>query len=602
MSKQRSHLDALARQALELQRQGNASLAEVLWRQLLQADPKHPQALAMLGLISASRGDLATALDVMARSLRYDPHNLSTEFNLALVQQQAGRPLEALSGFERVLARRPGDFRVLDKMGMALHQLHRYEAAVDCYSQVLQSTPHNAEVLSRKGKSLYEGGRYVEAADVFRQALAIAPDSAETQMNLGVAQHALNQHQDALASLERALASDAEQPDILLNFANVLAALDRYEEAIPIYRRLLNHQPDDGDVLMNLANALRDLQRYDEALPFYERAMVVEGAPAGVRWNRGLCRLAAGDLKRGFSDYEVRFNERRLQNSAPDLETPRWSGSESLAGKTLLVYAEQGLGDTLQFCRYASLVSVLGGRVVLEVQPALLGILKSLAGVDLLVGRGEPVPPHDFNCPLASLPLALGTTFQTIPASAPYLQPDDALVARFTEVVTARPAPRIGVAWSGNPDHPENHRRSIDLSRLMASLPQWASVWSLVPRDSSVDEYDKAAAEDRAVLHHFEETRFVHTAAQMAALDLVVTVDTSIAHLAGALGAKTWLLLPYVADWRWFSSRTDSPWYPTVRVFRQPSPGDWADVLSKLRQALTETFGMRGEAVPQVSK
>jgi len=584
-----SPVDALVRQAQAAQQQGRLQPAEALWRQVLQADAAHPQALAMLALILAGRGDTATAVDMLARSLQRDPDNIATQFNSALLLLQAGRAAEALAGFERVLARHPGDLRVLDPMGKALHRLGRHEEALACYGRVLQAQPRNAELLNRQGMVLYEAGRKEEAAEAFRQSLAVAPDNAEALMNLGVAQLALLRHADALASLERALVFNPQQPDVLLNLANTLAALDRYDEAIAIYERLLARQPEDGDALMNLANALRDMQRYDEALGLYERALALEPASAGVRWNGSLCLLAAGDHERGWPDYEGRFQVRRLGNAERAFEAPRWQGGTPLAGKTILLHAEQGLGDALQFCRYVPLVAALGARVIFEVHRPLLGLMATLEGVHTLIGRGDALPPHDCHCPLMSLPLALGTRPQTIPAQVPYLHADAALAARWRGVVSAGRAPRIGLAWTGNRDYPENRRRSVDLAQLLAALPADASVWSLLP-DEDVPTGIPAAAGGSSgpLLRRFDETRFVHTAAQIGALDLVIAVDTSIVHLAGALGANTWLLLPYVADWRWPAGRADSPWYPTLRVFRQPSPGNWAAVLADLRRALAE--------------
>jgi tetratricopeptide (TPR) repeat protein len=585
-----SPTDALARQALAAQQQGRQQAAEALWRQVLQADPAHPQALAMLALILAGRGDTAAAIDMLARSLQRDPDNIATQFNSALLLLQAGRAAEALAGFERVLARHPGDLRVLDSMGKALHRLGRHEEALACYARVLQAQPRNAELLNRQGMVFYQAGSKEEAAEAFRQSLALAPDNAEALMNLGVAQLALLRHADALASLERALVLDPQQSDVQLNLANALAALDRYDEAIAIYRRLLAREPDDVDALMNLANALRDMQRYDEAPALYERALALDPGSAGVRWNHSLCLLAAGDHERGWPGYEVRFQVRRLGNAERAFEAPRWHGDAPLAGKTILLHAEQGLGDALQFCRYAPLVAALGARVVFEVHRPLLGVMATLEGVHTLIGRGDTLPPHDFHCPLMSLPLALGTRPQTIPAQVPYLRADTALAARWRSVVSAERAPRIGLAWTGNRDYPENRRRSVDLAQLLAALPAEASVWSLLP-DEDVPAGIPAAADGSGgpPLRRFEETRFVHTAAQIGALDLVIAVDTSIVHLAGALGAPTWLLLPYVADWRWPAGRTDSPWYPTLRVFRQPSPGNWAAVLADVRRALSET-------------
>ncbi|WP_431273617.1 tetratricopeptide repeat protein [Variovorax ureilyticus] len=573
----------LANRALTHQREGRVDLAEAAWKALLDADPDNARALAMLGLIAAGKGDTARAIGLLGESLQRDPGNVAMRFNLALLHRQAGDLDKALAGFEDVLAQRPGEVRVLPHKAEALQALGRHEDAIACFMQLRQFGALNPDLLRRLGESLFETGRHEEARATFAEALRAAPDSAELLMNLGVVELALLRHDAALAGLEQARKLDPGRPEIEFNLANALCAVDRFGEGIAIYQRLLARNPNDGHARMNLANALRDVQRHREAIPHYEQLLAHPDAPAGVRWNRALCLLGAGDFAHGWPAYEQRIEEERFGH-ARGFDAPRWTGAQPLQGKTLLIHAEQGLGDTLQFCRYVPLLASLGARVVFEAQRPLLDILRSLKRVDVLVGRGDALPGYDFHCPLISLPLALGLfDMAHLAGEVPYLKADPDRVVHWRQAMASQPGPRIGIVWTGNPDHPENHRRSIPLAPLRAALPANASAWSLLLPET-LKQAD--AGTEGPAIQCFDASDFANTAAQIMALDLLITTDTSIAHLAGAIGAPAWLLLPFAADWRWFTNSPTTPWYPAFSVFRQPSPGDWKGVLSQLRAGL----------------
>jgi hypothetical protein len=340
---------------------------------------------------------------------------------------------------------------------------------------------------------------------------------------------------------------------------------------------------------MNMANALRDLQRHSEAMRYYEQALAFDASNADVHWNQSLCLLAMGDLERGWEEYEWRRKVKRLYDADRQFEAPLWLGREPLQGKTILLHAEQGLGDTIQFCRYASELAAMGARVVLEVQAPLVGVLAGLRGVDQLLARGSQAGPYDYHCPLLSLPFALQTRLDTIPAAVPYLRPDPQLAHKWQQDMRDRqdtqnaPGLQVGIAWSGNTAYSNNHRRSISLETLLAAMPQGANCWSL---QKELSEEDQALIGRTGRVRCFAQNDFVHTAAQISSMDVVISVDTSIAHLAAALGKPTWILLSSTPDWRWMSGRTSSPWYPNVTLWRQSSPGDWPPVLEQLSDAL----------------
>jgi methyl coenzyme M reductase subunit D len=391
-------------------------------------------------------------------------------------------------------------------------------------------------------------------------------------MNTGVSLYELKRYDEALASLMRALEIEPDNLDVQVNLGNVLLELHRHDEALECYRKVVEARPGDQDVLMNMGNALREMHRYTEALPYYQAALDLDPACVEVHWNQALCFLAMGDFERGWEGFEWRWKSAAISDTQRRFDAPQWTGAQPLASKTLLVHAEQGLGDTIQFCRYAPQLAALGATVLLEVQRPLARVLQGLGGVSRLVVRGETTPAYDYHAPVMSLPHAFGTRLDTIPAPRAYLAPDPALVERWRPVIEARRGFNVGIAWAGNPAYKNDHRRSMALGRLLDGLPAGINYWSL---QKDVAPQDRELIERTGRVLTLEHNDFEHTAAQMSLMDAVVTVDTSIAHLAAALGKPTWILLPFSADWRWLWGRDDSPWYPSVKLFRQPSPGNW---------------------------
>ena len=432
-------------------------------------------------------------------------------------------------------------------------------------------------------------------------------------MNRGVALRALGRLEEALAAQDRVLALDASAAESWSNRGNVLQDLGRLEEALTSYDRALALQPGRIDAWVNRGNALRGLRRLDDALASLDRAIALNPDDADGHYHRGLVLtdlrrleeaeaaldralglqsdhpwaalskamipLLRGDLARGWPLYEAR--RRTDPDGGPRaLRRPPWLGDTPLQGRTILVHAEQGLGDTIQFCRYAALLAERGARVILHVQEPLLGLLKGLQGVDVLLAQGQTPPPFDLHCPLLSLPLALGATLETIPAQRAYLAPRPDKVQAWAAALGPRTRPRIGLAWSGRAEHNNDRSRSLALAELVAQLPPGADYVSL---QQEVRPSDQAALAANPHIRFFGPrlTDFTQTAALVSLMDAVVSVDTSIAHLAGALGADTRLLLACIGqDWRWLLDRADSPWYPTMTLYRQGADCGWAEPLA----------------------
>jgi Tetratricopeptide repeat len=416
--------------------------------------------------------------------------------------------------------------------------------------------------------------------------LASIPRHAQARLNRGLALAAVGRHQEAVADFEAALAMSPANPAAHYNRGVSLFSLGRYADAVAAYDRALSIASEHVKALNNRGLALQALNRHHDALASYARALELRKDYADAHFHQALALLTIGEFRRGFEKYEWRWRRTGMPAHGRGYGRPLWLGEYPLQGRTILLHAEQGLGDTIQFARYVPLLARAGGKVVLEVQPELKALVGQIAGAAAVVARGEPLPAFDVHCPLGSLPLALKTEPATIPAEGPYLRADDVHIVKWRVRLEALGRPRVAVAWSGNAQHMNDRNRSIPLSGL---APLW-SVGSVhfvsVQRELRDGDAELLAREPHVTQIGTELDDFADTAAVAALLDLVITVDTSVAHLAGAMGRPVWILVPFSPDWRWTLSGETSRWYPTARLFRQPSLGDWTSVIERLRSEL----------------
>jgi hypothetical protein len=390
---------------------------------------------------------------------------------------------------------------------------------------------------------------------------------------------------EALSLILRARETDPSSAQINGTLGNTLLRLNRPEEAIRCYRRAIELKPDSVEAYCNMANALAALNRTHEAIAHYRQALAHKPDQPEVQYCESLEHLRLGDFDQGWRQHEWRWLRRDAAPFRRNFGQPLWLGGESLAGKTILLHADQGMGCTLQFIRYLPMVARQAAKVVLEVQRPLVPLLQRMTDAAAVCGRGDALPPFDRHCPLLSLPLAFGTTVESIPAKVPYLEAPPFDSGRWPEI-DALPRPmRIGLVWAGNEGHSNDHNRSVPLGRLvpLLRLPDAR----FVSLQKELRDGDAGILNEMNVLRIGEGLRdFAETAAVVSQLDLVITVDTAVAHLAGALARPVWVMLPFSADWRWFLDRADSPFYPTARLFRQTAIGDWDGVVSSLSQAL----------------
>ncbi|MGB6538811.1 MAG: tetratricopeptide repeat-containing glycosyltransferase family protein [Xanthobacteraceae bacterium] len=511
--------------------------------------------------------------------------NASPLLRRARHAHEAGELEKAERHYSAVLAHQPQNFDALHGLGGIHQKRGRLDSALVLFQEALKADPNRPDGYASLGLVFYALKDFTRALVSFEAALRLAPDDVELRNCRGVALLDLGRPRQALEDFERVLADAPGHFEALGNRANALFKLNRPAAAIELYDRALAIQPGNAQLLTNRAIALRRLERPQEALTSAARAIAAQPDFAPARFVEASVRLYLGDFPAGWRGYEWRrggaFTPQRRR-----LAAPLWLGEQSLAGKTILLHAEQGFGDTIQFVRYAPFLAERGARVILEVQPQLVRLLSGIAGVAQVLPRKASLPPFDFHCPLLSLPLAIGTVLETIPSCVSYLAPPTQSAAYWQARLPSR-RPLIGLAWAGERAHDNDVNRSMRLEAL-APLLDLPDAWFVsLQRDLREDDvpFLNTRADLAQIGHEFSD--FADTAGAIAALDAVIAVDTAVAHLAGALGKPLFLLLPFAADFRWLRARGDSPWYPTARILRQSRFGDWAGAIEQLVGAVS---------------
>lgn len=559
---QQRRIDAMLREAVAMQQNGAQPEAEEIYREILALRPMHFDAIQLLGALSLQAGRIDEGVGLLQKAVSINGKQAPLHSNLAYAYNAQRRFSEGLVSANRALALQPGFPDALNNRGNAL-------AGLD---------------------------RPAEALASFDKALALQPELAQAWNNRACVLRDLDRPADALASCDQAIALHAGYADAWSNRANALSDMNRPQDAQASYQRALELAPAFVDAWNNLGLTLVDMKLHDEALQSYERALALNADWAEAHWNYALCLLQMGRLEQGWREYEWRWQRHRIQASQRSFAQPLWLGEFPLEGKTILLHAEQGLGDTLQFCRYAPLVAAMGARVILEVPKELMRLLTTLAGVAELVEQGQPLPAFDFHAPLLSLPLAFGTDLASIPSGTPYVFADNAEAQCWAQRLAGDGAPalKVGLVWAGgNRPHvaelrKTDARRSVTLETLRPILDvQHVRFYSLQKGPAAQQLRDKQALGERIIDYTDELDDFADTAALVENLDLVITVDTAVAHLAGAMNKPVWIMNRFDTCWRWLLERTDSPWYPGVRLFRQPALGDWDSVVKEVRDALS---------------
>jgi tetratricopeptide (TPR) repeat protein len=608
---------------------GRLAQARASYEAVLGRAPDHFDALHMLGVAVVQCGEAAAGAELIERATRIAPDVAAAHVNLAMAlsalgRHQAalesaeraakldraspeahtnrgnallalGRPAEALAAYEQALAARPDHPQAHYNRANALRDLGRAADAVAAYDAALALAPGYTEALANRGALLVTLNRLVEALATFDTAVTAHP-TADMHLSRGLVLAKLARLDDALASFDAALAADPQSAEAHSRRAAALNDLGRTAAALAAADRAIELDPDLADAHNSRGIALYDLQRLDEALASYDRAVALKPQGPEAHLNRALARLKSGDLAAGFAEYPWRWRVRDAARFRPAVAYPDWEG-QGLEGRRLLIFSEQGFGDSLQFVRYAPRLAALGARVTLLVEAPLVGLFSaSLAGVEV-VDRLPDDAAYDFQLAMLCLPRLFRTTFETIPGDTPYLAADAAASAAWSRRLAALPGCKIGLVWAGASRRHSpmlaaiDARRSLSLAQLepLAAIPDVQFI-SLQVGEAAAEVL--SPPEGLRLIDWTSEIRdFADTAALVAGLDLVITVDTAVAHLAGALGRPVWILSRYEGCWRWLTGREDSPWYPTARLFRQAAPGAWDPVTAAVAAALGSFAG-----------
>ncbi len=545
-----AHLTRAINEALALQRQGQLDAAEKACRKILKTWPDQFDALHLYGMLHFQRGNLTDARKLLMQAIKIAPRAADVHSNLGMVLAALNRRPEAMASFELALA--------LD--------------------------PNNVGALANRGRMLVEAGRPEEGLASLDKALALEPGRLEGQINRANALAGLGRHDEALREYDQIIAKLPNQPGVHFNRGQTLFAQGRPAQALGAYDRALSINPKSEIAWNARGAALQAMARNAEAVTSFERSLALKPNYADAHFNMGLSLLTLGDYPRGFFEYEWRWTRTGMPGQRKFRE-PLWTGEQVLTGRTLFLHAEQGLGDTVQFSRYVPALARQGARVVLQVQPELKTLMSRLEGAATVIARGEAEPSFDLHCPMGRLPLAFKTGLSNVTADIPYLSANPERLERWRARLAGAGAPCVAIAWAGNSQHANDRNRSIALAALR---PLFGTCVRFISIQHELRANDPALLAGEPSILHFgsEIADLADTAAIVSLCDLTLSVDTSVAHVAGALGRPLWVMLPFACDWRWTLDRERSPWYPQARLFRQRTLGDWAGVIAELQREL----------------
>jgi len=589
-------IEALFYNACDKHRYGQLIESRTVLEAVIQADPHHFHAWHLLGIIAAQRHEYQLSADLIARAIELNPESAGFYSNRGLALQHLMQLEAAIASYDRAIEIKPNYAEAYYNRAVSFQALGQFIAAVSDYDRAIALRPSYAEAYCSRGVVFQKLGMLPDAVASYDMAIAIRPAYALAFSNRGVALQELKQLEAAVASCDRAIEIMPNLAEAHYNRGIALKELNRLYESVASYDRAIEIQPSYVEALYNRGNALKELKLLDDAVDSFDRAIKLKSPYAEAQWNKGLTLLLRGELESGLKLYEWRWKKDGSKSPSERFAKPLWTGVEPVRNKSILVYSEQGLGDTIHFCRYLSKLNDLGATVLFSPQKPLRGLMKSLSNSVRIVDEMESGLEFDFHVPLVSLPLAFQTNLKNIPALTPYLFAEKERVVRWKEAIGTEGF-KIGVCWQGAASgiavgrsfHVNELQEisSIEGVRLIslqkgAGVTQLAASSLLTKVETLGDSFDAGPE------------AFMDTAAVMQLCDLIITSDTAVAHLAGALGLPVWLVLKFVPDWRWFLDRDDSPWYPTMRLFRQQSPDNWSGPLSEVEKELRRRFNETG--------
>ena len=562
--------------------------AQDLCQRALAIDPNHADSMLLRGEIALHSGQFDQAVEWVSNAIKLD---LKAEYvsTLGTVLQRAGRLEEAMEAFDKAISLQPENAEFWKSIGAVLIDLNRSDEALLALEHALKLRPRYVDAANLSGLILHRREQYSQALEHFNLSLEVKPDQADALYMRALSYLNLKRFEEARADNYQSYLLNQQDADTTNNLGTALQNLGRYEESLEWFDRAIALRPDFALALHNKGHSLTELQRVDEAFACYARSLEIDPENPKTQWNVALLQMLVGDFEPGWVGRESRWKLGLMHD--PQFTQPRWLGG-SIEGKTILLYADEGIGDSFQFARYIPMVAALGARVIVVAAAPACSLMSRLDGVAECLPKKAMLPAFDVYCHISSLPLAFKTTLKTIPAAVPYLPaPAGDLRIDWERRLGPRNRLRVGLVWSGSAGHINDHNRSMPLRELTKTLDVDAMFVSL---QKDLRDQDKEILAGGDIIDLTDSlSDFGETSALVSCLDLVISVDTSVAHLAGGLGCPVWILLPYSPDYRWLYNREDSPWYPTARLFRQTEEREWPSVVKQVRTelgALTEDW------------
>lgn len=612
---QKSQINEMLQQGLDYHRSGKRIEAKAIYDKILKEQPEHFDALQLSATLAVQEECYERAIILFNMALKIKNNHADVYNNLGYALEKLDQLDEALANYDRAIHLKPDNADAYYNRGNALQKLNRLDEALSSYDNAILFRRDNADIYFNHGNVLQKLNRLDEALSFYDKAIALKTDHKDANINrvatlielgrledvtsnygasevLAYASHFFylansflerKQPEKALSSYDKAILLRPNYADAHFNRAIALAELDRLNESLASYDKTILLNPDYADAHFNRAITLVELDRLEEALASYDKTIAISPNYVKAHWNKSLLNLLKGDYLTGWEGYEWRWKHEpihMLLGGKREFTEPLWLGNETLIGKRVLIYAEQGLGDTIQFSRYIQMVKDLGAHVIFEVPEPLIEIFQGIGGVDELILKGQPLPIYDYQCPLLSLPLAFKTNLTNFHKFEKYLFPNYNKVKAWKKELGAKTKKRIGIVWKGGTALKDDANRSLKLEQLV-QIMQYDFDYICLQKEISETEKEILTAKK---IRFFSDKikNFSDTAALCNLMDLVISVDTSVAHLAGTLGIRTWIMLPYMPDWRWGLHSTESPWYPSIRLYRQTTKKDWSNVLSNI--------------------
>jgi tetratricopeptide (TPR) repeat protein len=560
-------------------------------KKLINLNPGNARTYYILGHSMQEKGETDEAITHYQRSLQLDPNFADAYYNLGTILQDNKRYDEAISCYKKSLQLNPNDVDAYYNLARVLQEKEQFDEAITCYKKALQINPNLADAYNNIGTILIENEQFDEALTNCQKAFYLNPNLPDVHNNLGIINKEKGKLDEAIFYCQKALQLDSRFYKAYHNLANIQCKKQQFDKAVTYSQQALEINPNDDEVHVGLGAAFCGKGQLNTGINCYKKAIQINSNNANTHFSMSCAFLLSGDFKQGWQEYEWRWKSKdylkyNCFHKPDDFSQPILKGLD-IAGQTVFIYAEQGLGDEIQFIRYVPLVVQLGANVVIECHKELYGLLQSIEGIKHLIVQGEQLPEFDIQCPLLTLPLVFNTTLENIPTKVPYLSVNPILTQKWKDKIQQDNSKlKVGLVWQGNPKHKNDMNRSIPFN-YFSPFSKFTDITFYSLQKGKGSEQSKNLPVGIKFIDLTEEINdFSDTAALIENLDLTISVDTSVVHLAGALGKPIWTLLPFSPDWRWMLTRKDSPWYPTMRLFRQPSPGDWNSVIKKVAEEL----------------